>query len=218
MSAAPSTRGLRVSAVLAGLCFGAGLLGLFSVPGGGEVTDQQFTDFYASSEKRALALGGFFLLVAGSWLMTWFFTELRALLPAGRAADVGLGVARTSALASVVGAGVALGPVGVQMNSAGSFVGVPVAHALDQAGLLVTIVGGLYGFGVALFLLCLQARPQQVLARGMATAGLVVAVLLVAAYVAVPAFLLPLWVLVAGAAGVRRSVGSTQELVEPVVV
>jgi hypothetical protein len=44
-----TTTRLRAAGALAGVLFGAGLFSIFLVPGGGTVTDTQFTDFYRSA-------------------------------------------------------------------------------------------------------------------------------------------------------------------------
>lgn len=189
---------LPTAGILAGVLFAAGLFSVFSLPGGGSVTDRQFTDFYSSSGRRASALVLYFALVAGSWLMAWFFAELRRSLAPGALAEYAERVAWLGAAATVIGGAVALGPVGVQMNSGNGFVGIPVAHAFDQAGLLILIVGGIYSFAVATFLMALHARRTASAPRWQTVIGRVVAVLLLASYVAAPAVLLPLWVIVMG--------------------
>jgi hypothetical protein len=194
---------LTTAGVLAGLLYAAGLFSVFILPGGGSVTDRQFTDFYGASGRRATALLLFFALVVGSWLMAWFYGELRRSLAPGALAEYAERVAWVGATATIVGGGVALGPVAVQMNSGGAFVGVPVAHAFDQAGLLVLLVGGIYSFALATFLVSLHARRTATAPRWQTATGFVVAVLLLASYVAAPAVLLPLWTIAVGVASRR---------------
>ncbi|HEX7106208.1 MAG TPA: hypothetical protein VF218_09595 [Acidothermaceae bacterium] len=205
---------LGTAAVLAGVLFAAGLFSVFLLPGGGKVTDQQFTDFYNSSGRRGAALLLFFALVAGSWLMAWFFGELRRAYAPGALADFAERAAWLGATATVVGAGVALGPVGVQMNSGRTFVGIPVAHAFDQAGLLILIVGGVYSFALATFLMCLHASRTSSAPRWQTVTGRIIAVLLLASYVASPAMLLPLWAIVVGVTSrrARKTTGLEAEL------
>lgn len=196
---------LRLSGVIAGLTFGVGLLSLFSVPGGGNVTDQQISDFYASSGRPGAAFALSLVLAVGCWSMVWFFSELRARLEPGVAADLGVRLATMGSLAVLAGTGITLAPTGVQLMAGGSFVGVPIAQTLDQAGLFVAIFGGVYTLAVAVFLLCMQARRSGVLPGWASASGLVVAVLLVTSVVGMPAVLLPLWVIVAGLGSRRRS-------------
>ena len=195
---APRSR-LGVAGVLAGIVFAAGLFGIFTLPGGGNVTDRQFTDFYNSSGRRATALLLFFALVAGSWLMAWFYSELRRTLAPGVLADYAERTAWLGAAATIIGGAVALGPTAVQMNSGNSFVGIPIAHTFEQAGLLILIVGGIYSFAVATFLIGLHARRTNSAPRWQTITGRVVAVLLLASYLAAPAILLPVWTIILGA-------------------
>lgn len=194
----PNRRALMPAGVLAGLVFAAGLFSVFLVPVGGTTTDADITAFFDSSGKRLAALLLYLALVAGSWLMAWFFTELRRALPPGGLAEYAERVAWLGAAAVVVGGAVALGPVGAQSMAGHDFVGVPVALALGQAGLGCVLVGGIYSFALAVFLVSLHAARQAAVPRWQTAAGFVVAVLLLASVVALPAFLLPVWTVLTG--------------------
>jgi hypothetical protein len=199
---APHSR-LSVAGVLAGVVFAVGLFCIFTIPGGGNVTDRQFTDFYNSSGRRTTALLLFFALVAGSWLMAWFYSELRRTLAPGALADYAERIAWLGAAVTIIGGAVALGPVAVQMNSGNSFVGIPIAHTFDQAGLLILIVGGIYSFAVATFLMGLHGHRTDSAPRWQTITSRTVAVLLLASYVAAPAVLLPIWTILVGASSRR---------------
>ncbi|MCW2912745.1 MAG: hypothetical protein JWN52_813 [Actinomycetia bacterium] len=194
---------LPLAGVLAGLTFGAGLFTLFTIPGGGDVTDQQFADFYNSAAHRATAFGLYLALVVGSWLMMWFFTELGSRLEPGRLTGFTHRMASIGTAAVLIGGAIALAPASVQVNSGRPFVGIPIAQTFAHAGLLVVIVGGVYSFAVVTFVLCLRSRRAATLPGWAAISGMVVAVLLLAAYVVAPAVLLPAWVIIAGF-GARR--------------
>jgi hypothetical protein len=194
---------LPLAGVLAGLTFGAGLFTLFTIPGGGNVTDQQITDFYNSGGGRATALGLYFVLVVGSWLMMWFFTALAARLEDGPLAGFVRRLAAIGSAAMIIGGAIALAPSSVQMNSGRPFVGVPIAQTFAHAGLMVAIVGGVFSFAAAMFAMCLRARRTAALPGWVAVSGMVVAVLLLASFVVAPALLLPIWVILAGL-GSRR--------------
>jgi hypothetical protein len=195
---------LPLAGVLAGLTFGAGLLTLFTIPGGGNVTDQQITDFYNSGAHRATALGLYFALVIGSWLMMWFFAELVSRLGPGPFAGFIRRMAAVGTAAVIIGGAIALAPSSVQMNSGRPFVGIPIAQTFAHAGLLVVIVGGVFSFAAAMFAVCLRSRRTAALPGWVAFSGMVVAVLLLAAFVVAPAVLLPVWVIIAGL-GARRT-------------
>ena len=215
----PTSRSrLTPAGMLAGVVFAAGLFSPFTIPGGGNVTEQQFTDFYSSGSQRATALLLFFVLVAGSWLMAWFYTELRHTLAPGAMADYAERTAWIGATATIIGGAVVLGPVGVQMNSGKSFVGIPVAHTFAQAGLFILLVGGIYSFALATFLMWLHASRTASAPRWQTVVGRVVAVLLLASIAAAPAILLPIWTFVVGLTSRRaqtRSQGATALAVSP---
>jgi hypothetical protein len=78
------------------------------------------------------------------------------------------------------------------------FVGVPVALALGQAGLGCLLVGGMYSFALAVFLVSLHAARHAALRRWQIVVGFVVAVLLLTSVFAIPAFLLPVWTVLTG--------------------
>lgn len=194
---------LPLAGVLAGLTFGTGLFTLFTIPGGGDTTDQQFTDFYNSGSHRATAFGLYLVLAVGSWLMVWFYGELAARFGPGPLSAFIHRMATVGATATLVGGGIMLAPASVQTNSNAPFVGVPIAQTLTHAGLLVVIVGGVYTFAATTFILCLRARRASALPGWAAITGMVVAVFLLASIVATPAILLPVWVIIAGLAGRR---------------
>jgi hypothetical protein len=199
------TSRLPIAGPLAGIVFAVGLLSVLLVPGGGTVTDQQFADFYGSGARRATALVLYVALVAGSWLMGWFFDELSIRVAPGRG-EVARRVAWLGSAAVVIGGAVALAPTAVQANSGSGFVGVPLAHTFDQAGLLIVVVGGIYSFALAVLLLSLDARRSSAMPSWVGVSGIVVAVLLLASYVALPMLLLPLWAVAVGL-GSRRPSG-----------
>jgi hypothetical protein len=204
---------LTTAGTLAAVLFGAGLAAVFLVPGGGTVTEDQFTSFYDSSGKPATAFLLYVALVAGSGLMAWFFGELRDRIGSTPGTDYAQRVAWLGAGGVIVGGGIELAPAGVQLNSDSSFVGMPIAQSFAQAGLLVFVMG-IYAFAVAVFLSARAARRAGAVPGWVGTSGMVVAVLLLASYIVAPAVLLPLWVLVtalgsrshrAAAVGARKS-------------
>jgi hypothetical protein len=149
------------------------------------------------------------VLVAGCLLTMWFFTELRSRLAASGPVQVAYVFAIAGAALLMAGAGIALGPTGVQLASGRPFVGTAVADALVQSGLFVSVVTGVYSLAVAIFLFALAAVRQRAgLPRWLAIASMVVAVLLLGSFVGSPAVLLPIWLLVAGVAGLRTGVAA----------
>ena len=97
------------------------------------------------------------------------------------------------------------GPSGVQAFSDSDFVGQPVAHALAQSGYAVMLVPGSLFLGVGVAVLALAGRKAGVLLPWVAIAGVVAAVLQLAAVIWIPSFLIPLWVLIASIAGLRAT-------------
>jgi hypothetical protein len=197
---------LRISAVAAGVLFAVGLISPLLIPGGGSVTDKDFTDFYDSSSKRTTAYLLYFALLIGCWLMVWFFTELRTRMQGSTRVEVGYRLAIGAAVLVIVGGAIDLSPAAVQVNSTKSgFVGVPIAHALAQAG-LITLIAGLFTFAAAVLLFGLAFRQSPSFPRWLGILSIVFAVLLLSSYILIGAFLLPIWAIVVGvAAGEHRS-------------
>jgi hypothetical protein len=166
------------------------------IPGGGDVTDKDFTDFYDSDGKRATAFVLFVVLVVGSLLMIWFFTELTKRLPDDAVKSVAHPIAIVAAGLVLAGAAILGGPLGVQMSSDSDFVGVPIAHTFAQAGFAVMLAGGMWFFAVAVFLFSLSARRSNAFPSWLSMAGMVVGVLLLGSYIWLPGYLLPIWVIV----------------------
>ncbi len=195
---------LRVAAISAGVVFAAGFTCMTLVPGGGNVTDRDFTDFYNSSGKRLTAYLLDFVLIVGCWLMIWLFTELRARLAASTRSEVAYRLAVGAAVMVMVGGAIDMGPAGAQLNSPGSaFVGVPVAHALAQAGLL-TAITGTFTFAAAVFLLGLEFRRSAAFPNWLGVLSIVFAILLIGSFIVLPVILLPIWAIIVGIAGGRR--------------
>lgn len=205
---------LTIAGISSGVVFAVGYLVGAIVPGGGDTSDKSITDFYDSSGKRAAAFILALVLVAGCFLMVWFFTELRNRLPEHGLTAVGHTIAMIGAGLVAAGGLIMLAPAGVQMNSGRDFVGIPIAHTFAQAGLAVMLAGGMYAFAVAVFILSLEARRTGAFAGWLSIAGLVVGVLLLASFFWLPGFLLPIWTIVLGVAAAR---GTAVYFREPVL-
>jgi len=111
-----------LSAVLAAVVFGVGYVVPIMIPGAGNTIDKDFTNFYSSDQKMGTAVLLFFVLVAGSLIMLWFFNELRARLPEGMLSRVGYAAAG-DAVGGVVGLGRWAG--GGDVGGAAGAVGLP---------------------------------------------------------------------------------------------
>jgi hypothetical protein len=194
----------RASGTLTGLMLLAGLLCFFAFPGGGRLDRTAVTDFYTSgSVAQNLVIISVPLLMLASWAGTWFLLEWRALLPGqSRLGEVGVSVGRTGAVVVGVGAAVAIGLLEVQKIAGGDFVGIPIATTLAQSGLSAMVLGFL-SWGLALVLLGVTSRRTGALARGSATAAVVVGTLQVFDVVLSPVVLVALVLLVIGLRGVR---------------
>jgi hypothetical protein len=206
---------LAPAGVLAGIVFGAGLFTVLLLPAGGSVSDRQVTDFYESAGKRTTVLVLFLVLVVGSWLMAWFFGELRRSLPAGGPGEYAERAAWLGATASIVGGALAVAPAAAQDLGGQDFVGVSQAVVFGQAGLSCLLVGGMYSFALATFLVSLHAGRTGAVPRWQAASGMTVAVLLLGSFVAAPAMLLPVWALVTGVsprARLSRATGAAESV------
>ena len=149
------------SAVAAGVVFAAGYILAVTIPGGGEVNDQDLIKYYESSGRRAVGLIGIALLVLAVVMCLWFFLELRAALGTGASsigAQLGHALATTGVALVAVGACITGGPTGVQLNSDFGFVGTPIARTLSQAGLGVELLGGMSLLAIATILLARAAK------------------------------------------------------------
>ena len=103
-----------ISGVLAAIVFGAGYFVAVVVPGAGDTTVHDYTSFYASDSRMTAASLLFVALIAGSLLMLWFFTELRAQLPDSLLVRIAYGAAIVGVIALPVGASILGGPAGAQ--------------------------------------------------------------------------------------------------------
>jgi hypothetical protein len=180
--------------------YSVGFFLVSSVPGGGDVDSSDFDDFYVADDNTALPIVGLFVLMIGALAMLWFFHELRTAIGT---ADGALGWASvTLGLAVVVtGASILTGPSGVQAFSDADFVGAPVAHALAQAGFAAMLVPGSLALGAGVAMLSFAGRRAGVLVPWVAIAGFVAAALQLVAFIWIPHFAIPLWVILAGVGG-----------------
>ena len=103
----------------------------------------------------------------------------------------------------VGGACLLAAPSGVQASSDAGFVGEPVANTMAQAGFATMLISGGLFLGVGVAVLSLAGRRTGVLLPWVAIAGLIAAVLQLAAIIWIPSFAIPLWVLAASIAGKR---------------
>lgn len=197
---------LTAAGILAGIVFGAGFVSLLLIPGlGATPKTTSFTDFYNSSGHRDTANILGFVLLVGSWLMIWFFTELRGQSAATVRSDVAYRLSIVGAAAVIVGTAIELGPLMVQNNSDSGFVGIPIAHTFAQAGFGVA-ASGMVSFALAVFLYALEFRRAAAVPAWLGVVSLVIAVLLVpGSFFAIGAFLLPVWTIVVGVVAGRAS-------------
>jgi hypothetical protein len=188
--------------VLGAVFYAVGFVLVSLVPGGGDVDADDFEEFYVTDDQTGVPLLGLFVLTVGAMALLTFFRELRAVIAAPDA-DLGWAAAALGLAVVVTGASVLTGPSGVQAFSDQGFVGANVAHAFAQAGFAAMLVPGslFLGFGIAI--LALSGRRAGVLAPWVAIAGVVAAALQLVAIFWIPSFAVPLWVLLAGAAGMR---------------
>lgn len=191
---------LAPAGIAAGVAFAAGYVALLLIPGlGGTAKTKNFTDFYNSSGHRTTANLLAYILLVGSWLMIWFFTELRTHVATSVRSDLAYRLSVVGAAAVIVGAAIELAPLMVQNNSDNAtFVGIPVAHTFAQAG-FGTATAGMVSFALAVFLYGLEFRRATSLPAWLGILSFVIAVLLVpGSFFGVGGFLLPVWTIVVG--------------------
>lgn len=189
---------LRVSAVLAALLFSVGYLVVLIVPGGGEVTDRDFTDFYDSDGRIFVSFLLYLVLLAAAWSIAWFFTEVKARLRDDLLSRAALAIALLGCGGLAVGGALLGAPGGVQMNSDAGFVGIPIAHTFAQAGLGVMLVVGMFSLALATALVSLAARRDALVPSWLSIAGIVIAVLMIGSFIWLPGYVFPVWVLTFG--------------------
>ncbi len=194
-----NTRRLLVPALVSAALFSVGFLVIVMIPGGGTTTEADFTAFYVERDSFFDIVALLLVLLAGVWALAWFFTELRHQVPDGALSRAAFSVSLLGLAGLALGAVVAFAPAGVQMNSEGSpFVGVPVAHALAQAGLGMMLTVGMYSLGLAVALFSLALRRAALVPGWFGIAGVVIAVLMLGSYFWAPGYLLPMWVVLLG--------------------
>jgi hypothetical protein len=197
-----STR-FRIAGLVSGILFLAGYCIVIVVPGGGDVTEKDITDFYASDGKGTLAYVLQAALAAGSLSVVWFFHEMRARLPESMLATMAGAASSFGAALAAAGGGIIVGPLGVQKASSMPFVGVPVAHAIVQAGLGVLLTGGMGALMVAVLLITLAARRASAVPSWAAIVGFIVAFIMLGSFVWAPGVVFPLWLVFLGIIGMK---------------
>jgi hypothetical protein len=197
-------RAVRWVGAVGAVVYTVGFVLVSSAPGGGDAEAADFEDFYVTDDNTAMVIIGLFVLTIGALMLLWCFHLLRTAIAT---TDAGFGWAAAAlGLALIVGgAGLLTGPSGVQAFTDSEFVGQPVAHALAQAGFAVMLVPGSLFLGVGVAALALAGRNAGVLVPWVAMAGVAAAVLQLVAFIWIPSFAIPLWVLVAGFVGLRTT-------------
>jgi hypothetical protein len=186
------------------IIYAVGFFLVSSPPGGGDVDASDFEDFYVTDDNTALPIVGLFVLSIGALAMLWFFHELRTAVGGGDGA-LGWGAAALGLAVVLTGGSILAGPCGVQAFSDADFVGAPVAHALAQAGFAAMLVPGSLLLGAGIAVLSFAGRRAGVLVPWVAVAGFVAGALQLFAFIWIPHFAIPIWVILAGAAGAAGS-------------
>lgn len=195
---------LFASALVSAALFTAGYFVVVLVPGGGDTSAKDITDFYDSDGKifAAFVLCG--ALLAGGLALLWFFNELRSALPDDILVRIGYAAAVMGAASVALGAMVFFAPGGVQQNSDGDFVGVEVAHTFAQAGLGMILLVGMTSLALAVCLYSLAMWRAAVAPVWLSIAGVIVAVVMLGSYIWIPGLIFPVWVIVVGAVSLRE--------------
>ena len=205
-----STARLRLSAALAAVLFVIGYLVVAVTPGGGDVTESDFTKFYDSDGKMLVSLLLTIVLVLAVPALTWCFIELRSALGGGAMAQLASTLGILGAVALPAGATILGAPAGVQLNSDAGFVGVPIAHAFAQAGIGVMVLLGMGLIAIATILFNLEIRRTKAGPSWLWIAGIVLGVVCLLSYIWVPGMAFPIWLLALAAVGLKSTAGSAQ--------
>jgi hypothetical protein len=195
-------RSIRLIGAIGAVIYAVGFVLVSSAPGGGDPSESDFEEFYVTDDNTALVIIGMFVLTIGALVMLWFFHVLRTAIGTSEAA-FGWGAAALGLALVCAGGAVLSGPSGAVAFSDLEFVGTPVAHALAQAGFATMLVAGALFLGAGVAALSLAGRSTGVLTSWAAIAGLVAAVLQLAAIIWIPHFAIPLWVIATSLAGFR---------------
>lgn len=200
---------LLVSSVVAAVLFSIGYLIVAVIPGGGNVTEADFADFYGGDPSFFNVFLLVLAMLAGSWALAWFFSELHSRVGEHPLARMGYSAAIIGAAGLAIGAVITFAPAAVQMNSDSSYVGDAVAHAFAQAGLGAMLLVGMYSLALAVAVYSIVLRRTTLVPGWLSVAGLIIALLMLGSYIWVPGFLLPIWVLLVGVMEGRSSVRAT---------
>jgi hypothetical protein len=195
---------LRLVALLAAVLFSVGYLVVLVIPGGGDVTAKDFTDYYHSDARMRASFVLMVVLLFAAWAIVWFFAEVKARLDDGVLTRIAANASLVGSGALVVGAAILGGPTGVQISSDEDFVGVPIAHTFAQAGLGVMLFVGMGSLALATALASIAAHRHAAVPRWLSIGGVIVAVAMVGSYIWLPGYIFPVWVLVFGLVGFRE--------------
>ena len=204
-----SSNRLRVSAAAAAVLFIVGYLFVVRVPGGGDVTDSDFTSFYDSDGKMVQAAILNVVLILAAVALTWCFIELRTALGGSVMSQLAAALGTLGALTLPAGAAIMAGPVGVQLSSDSDFVGRPIAQAFAQAGLGVMLLLGMGLIAVSTILFGIAIRRAKVAPSWLGIAGVALGVICLGSYIWLPGWAFPLWLLAVAAVGLGSGAGST---------
>ena len=182
----------------------AGFILVSTAPGGGDVDASDFEDFYVTDDNTAVPIIGLFVLTIGALALLWFFHRLRSEI-AGADAGFGWAVAALGLGLVVAGGSMVASPSGVQAFSDAEFVGQSVAHTLAQAGFAAMLVPGSLFLGLGVGVLSFAGRRAGVLVAWVAIAGFVAAILQLLAFIWIPSFAIPLWIVLASLVGLRAA-------------
>jgi hypothetical protein len=200
----------RIVGAVGALVFLVGFFLLSAIPGGGETDAADFQEFYVEDEDTVIGIVAMYLLTLGVLGMLWWLRAMRDLLVAA-SARYAFGAAVGGFALVLAGAAVMIGPSGVQQFGDGEFVGENVAHAMAQAGWAAILVGGALSLGAALAGFALAGRETRAMASWLWIAGIVAAVLQLAAVVWVPSLAVPLWIGLSAIVGVRVGTRATAD-------
>jgi hypothetical protein len=211
----PNNR-LRLSGVLAAILFAAGYLVFAVVPGGGDPSNQDFTDFYDDDAAMGRAFLLLILFGAGSGGVIWFTTELQRRIGRTLACDIGSRLAFAGALLAPAGAAIAAAPaLAIRVNNA-DFAGMEVARAFYSGGAVLTVLLAMSALAAATILFSFALKRSGLVPEWLGIAGMIVGVLLLASFFWIPGFLFPIWMLAVAVFGFRTL--TAEEMSPPPIV
>ena len=198
-----------IAGIAAALTFIVGIASAANSPDS-DASDAKVLAWYAKHSHRVGVIVGVFVLMFFGLFLLWFASGLRERLraaegPDGRLANVAFGGAiLCTALVWAGGFALAAVPAGISFGGEPAVSNADIARFLPQMGFGAILVGGMFGAIALIGATSIVTVRTGVLPRWLAYLGFVCAVALLFGTVFLPMIALPIWLIAAGIALLRR--------------